>query len=54
MSEPLGCYVPLVDAEREMADESLPGTTPALEPATEPNRPLTAAGAAPFIEKEIA
>jgi hypothetical protein len=31
----------------------LPGTQPALEPDTLPDRPLTAAKAAPFIEKEI-
>lgn len=53
MSEPLGCYIPLVDAEPETADEELPGTTPALEPATEPNRPLTAEAASCFVPKEI-
>ena len=31
----------------------LPGTEPALEPDTLPDRPLTAAGAEPFIAKEI-
>jgi hypothetical protein len=32
---------------------SLPGTEPALEPDTLPDRPLTAAGAACFVPKII-
>lgn len=32
----------------------LPGTTPALEPASLPNRPLTADQAKPLIPKVIA
>jgi hypothetical protein len=31
----------------------LPGTTAAYEPSTLPNRPLTAADAAPFVPKII-
>jgi hypothetical protein len=34
-------------------EDGLPGTVPALEPATLPDRPLTAAGAACFVAKEI-
>lgn len=34
-------------------DDDLPGTSPAWEPNTMPNRPLTAAAAAAFLPKDI-
>lgn len=53
MSEPLGCYTPLVDAEPEADGGELPGTIPALEPATEPEHPLRAMDVPALLPKEI-